>query len=44
MQLSVLWRLDPAGGGEARAARILDLIIDGLRARWTPAGRPRQGG
>ena len=36
MQLSVLWRLDPARGGEARAARILDLIIDGLQAR--PSG------
>jgi hypothetical protein len=31
LQLSVLWRLDPARGGEARAARILDLIVDGLR-------------
>ena len=33
LQLSVLWRIDPARGGEARAARILDLIVDGLRAR-----------
>ncbi|MFJ5302797.1 TetR/AcrR family transcriptional regulator [Streptomyces sp. NPDC088350] len=32
LQLSVLWRLDPARGGEARAGRILDLIVDGLRA------------
>jgi hypothetical protein len=41
MQLSVLWRLDPARGGEARAARILDLIIDGLRAPGPgQAGRP----
>ncbi|MFD6298771.1 TetR/AcrR family transcriptional regulator [Streptomyces sp. NPDC060235] len=31
LQLSVLWRLDPERGGEARAARILDLIVDGLR-------------
>ncbi|WP_328676774.1 TetR/AcrR family transcriptional regulator [Streptomyces sp. NBC_00343] len=31
-QLSVLWRLDPARGGEARAGRILDLTVDGLRA------------
>ena len=33
MQLSVLWRIDPEHGGEARAARILGLIIDGLRAK-----------
>ena len=32
LQLSVLWRIDPARNGEARAARILDLIVDGLRA------------
>ncbi|MFD8071059.1 TetR/AcrR family transcriptional regulator [Streptomyces sp. NPDC059718] len=32
LQLSVLWRIDPARGGEARAARILDLIVDGLRS------------
>jgi AcrR family transcriptional regulator len=32
-QLSVLWRIDPERGGEARAARILDLIVDGLRAK-----------
>ena len=32
LQLSVLWRIDPSRGGEARAARILDLIVDGLRA------------
>jgi AcrR family transcriptional regulator len=33
LQLSVLGRIDPARGGEARAARILDLIIDGLLVR-----------
>jgi AcrR family transcriptional regulator len=32
LQLSVLGRIDPARGGETRAARILDLITDGLRA------------
>ncbi|MFG2944267.1 TetR/AcrR family transcriptional regulator [Streptomyces adustus] len=32
LQLSVLWRIDPARDGEARAARILALVIDGLRA------------
>ena len=31
LQLSVLWRIDPASG-PARADRILTLIIDGLRA------------
>lgn len=31
LQLSVLWRIDPERGGEARAERILDLIVDGLR-------------
>lgn len=33
LQLSVLWRIDPARGGEVQAGRILTLIIDGLRAR-----------
>ncbi|MFE3167875.1 hypothetical protein [Streptomyces sp. NPDC059224] len=33
LQLGVLWRIDPArGDAEARAARILGLIVDGLRA------------
>ena len=31
LQLSVLWRIDPERDGEARAERILGLIIDGLR-------------
>jgi hypothetical protein len=31
LQLSVLWRIGPDRGGEARAERILSLIIDGLR-------------
>lgn len=31
LQLSVLWRIDPARDGQARAARILNLILDGLR-------------
>ncbi|HWM96092.1 MAG TPA: TetR/AcrR family transcriptional regulator [Streptosporangiaceae bacterium] len=35
LQLSVLWRIDPGRGGEDRAARILDLIIDGLRTPGT---------
>lgn len=36
LQLSVLWRIDPARGGEEQARRILTLVIDGLRA--APAG------
>ncbi|WP_051183477.1 TetR/AcrR family transcriptional regulator [Streptomyces sp. HGB0020] len=32
LQLSVLWRIDPARGGEERARRILALVVDGLRA------------
>ncbi|GHH27442.1 TetR/AcrR family transcriptional regulator [Streptomyces lanatus] len=33
LQLGVLWRIEPARGGAARAARILTLIVDGLRTR-----------
>jgi AcrR family transcriptional regulator len=36
LQLSVLWRIDPAGGGQARAERILGLIVDGLRVGQAP--------
>ncbi len=32
LQLSVLWRINPDSGGRDRAARILTLIVDGLRA------------
>jgi AcrR family transcriptional regulator len=39
LQLSALWRINPAGGGQAQAARILGLIIDGLRA--APGMSPR---
>ncbi|MGW5277462.1 TetR/AcrR family transcriptional regulator [Streptomyces sp. NPDC004044] len=35
LQLSVLWRIPPGDDGAARAARILDLILDGLRTRTT---------
>jgi AcrR family transcriptional regulator len=31
LQLSVLWRIDPERGDPAQAARILDLIVDGLK-------------
>jgi AcrR family transcriptional regulator len=37
MQLSVLWRIDPARGGQERVLRLLDLIVDGLRTRPDPA-------
>ncbi|HEX5120387.1 MAG TPA: TetR/AcrR family transcriptional regulator [Pseudonocardiaceae bacterium] len=33
LQLGVLWRINPDNGGQARAARILDLIVDGLLRR-----------
>jgi hypothetical protein len=33
LQLSVLWRISPATGGAARAARVLELIVNGLRTR-----------
>jgi AcrR family transcriptional regulator len=32
LQVSVLWRIDPATDGQAKAERILGLIVDGLRA------------
>ncbi|MFC1412518.1 TetR/AcrR family transcriptional regulator [Streptacidiphilus sp. N1-1] len=31
LQLSVLWRIPPGPGSRQRAARILDLVVDGLR-------------
>ncbi|MFD3451990.1 TetR/AcrR family transcriptional regulator [Streptomyces sp. NPDC058691] len=37
-QLSVLWKINPAKNTEARASRILDLIVDGLR---TPSAGAR---
>ncbi|WP_046509302.1 TetR/AcrR family transcriptional regulator [Streptomyces odonnellii] len=33
LQLSVLWRIPPSDNGTARAARVLALILDGLRTR-----------
>ncbi|SFE74701.1 transcriptional regulator, TetR family [Actinacidiphila alni] len=33
LQLSVLWRIPPGPGAADRAARILDLVTDGLRVR-----------
>jgi AcrR family transcriptional regulator len=38
LQLSVLWRIRT--GGEERAARLLDLIVDGLRRLPAPADPP----
>jgi hypothetical protein len=31
--MGFLWRLDPPGDREARASRLLDLVMDGLRAQ-----------
>lgn len=31
LMLGFLWRIGPGEEGEARAARLLDLVIDGLR-------------
>ena len=31
--ISFLWRIDPATGGKARAARMLDLVMEGLLLR-----------
>jgi len=31
--LGFLWRIDPGGDGDARASRLLDLVMDGLRAK-----------
>lgn len=33
LQLSVLWRIPPGPAAAPRAARILDLVVDGLRPR-----------
>ncbi|MBB4796197.1 AcrR family transcriptional regulator [Streptomyces nodosus] len=33
LQLGALWRIPPGDGAAARTARLLDLIIDGLRTR-----------
>jgi AcrR family transcriptional regulator len=38
--LGFLWRIDPGPGAEARAARLLDLVMQGLRA-GAPARRPK---
>lgn len=38
LQLSVLWRIPPGNGDQERAARILGLVVDGLRTR--PPGPP----
>lgn len=37
LQLSVLWRIPPGDDAAPRAARLLDLILDGLRTRPTGA-------
>lgn len=37
--LGFLWRIDPGADADARAARLLDLIIDGLKAGALRSGR-----
>jgi AcrR family transcriptional regulator len=32
LMLGFLWRIDPGDDGQARAVRMLDLVVDGLRA------------
>ncbi len=41
LMLGFLWRLDPSDDWEARASRMLDLVMDGLRATPTEGPRPR---
>jgi AcrR family transcriptional regulator len=38
--LGFLWRIDPGADADARAARLLDLIVDGLRAGAPRCGHP----
>ncbi len=38
--LGFLWRIDPGSDADARAARLLDLIVDGLKAGAPRSGRP----
>ncbi|MEV7345739.1 TetR/AcrR family transcriptional regulator [Streptomyces sp. NPDC093544] len=44
LMLGFLWRTGPGEEGEARVARLLDLVIDGLRlgAPGTPVAGPRE--
>jgi AcrR family transcriptional regulator len=35
LMVGFLWRLDPSGDWEVRAGRMLDLVVDGLRAQPT---------
>jgi AcrR family transcriptional regulator len=36
--MGFLWRIDPSGDSDARAGRLLDIIVDGLRS-GAPGGR-----
>jgi AcrR family transcriptional regulator len=38
--LGFLWRIDPGADADARAARLLDLIVDGLKAGAPGSGHP----
>jgi hypothetical protein len=40
LMVSFLWRLDPTSGPEDRAARMLDLVMDGLAATPPTADAP----
>ncbi|BCL32553.1 TetR/AcrR family transcriptional regulator [Streptomyces aurantiacus] len=48
LAIAGLWQLDAHGDWQSRAARLLDLVMDGLRAGAPagerPAGQPRQQG
>jgi hypothetical protein len=38
--LGFLWRIDPAGDWRAQAGRLLDILMDGLRAGAPTAHQP----
>jgi AcrR family transcriptional regulator len=40
LMVGFLWRLDPSNEWEARASRMLDLVMDGLRADTTGTAAP----
>jgi AcrR family transcriptional regulator len=43
LMLGFLWRVSPGEEGEARAARLIDLVIDGLRLRASAASSAPSG-
>ncbi|MFC8591113.1 TetR/AcrR family transcriptional regulator [Streptomyces atroolivaceus] len=44
LAIAGLWQLGPHGDWQPRAARLLDLVMDGLRAGASGGEGPRQGG